>query len=117
MKIDKSKLYKFINIKNIVNFKIMICYDVFLSVEGIINNIGFFSSLPIFVVYLICLFMFYIKDFNLIKAEINKIVFAKKNEQYLEGKIVKINEINPKKRETNFFESFLKKKKLILQLI
>ena len=114
MKIDKSKLYKFMNIKNIVNFKIMICYDVFLSVEGIIHNIGFFSSLPVFVVYLICLFMFYKKDFNLIKAEINKIVFAKKNEQYLEGKIVKINEINPKKRETNFFESFLKKNKINL---
>ena len=102
------------NIKNIVNFKIMICYDVFLSVEGIIHNIGFFSSLPVFVVYLICLFMFYKKDLNLIKAEINKIVFAKKNEQYLEGKIVKINEINPKKRETNFFESFLKKNKINL---
>ena len=108
MTIDKNKLYKFINIKNIVNFQIMICYDVLFSVEGIIQNIGFYSSLPVFVVYLICLFMFYKRDFNIIKAEINKIVFAKKKEKYLDGKIVKINQINqinPKKRKTNFFKS------------
>ena len=105
--VDKNKLYKYINIKNIANFKVMKCYKLVFSAKGIKENIGFYCLLLTVVVYFICLFYFYLKEYKLIKLMINEIVFAKKNERYL-NKIYKFRE-NSKK---NIFENFIEKKKL-----
>ena len=114
IKIDKNKLYKFMNLKYIANFNIMICYKLLLSVKGIVKNIGFYCSLPTIVAYFICQIMFYKKDFKLIKALINKIIFAKKNLKYLEGKRIKIK-VKPKKDRTSVFQSFMSKKGINLE--
>ena len=44
MKINKEKIFeKFIDIKNMINIKIMICHKVLLSKSGLIHNIPFYS--------------------------------------------------------------------------
>ena len=48
MHIDKAKLYKnFIDIKNIANINILVCYKVLFSKKGIIQNYGSFILMPI----------------------------------------------------------------------
>jgi len=79
IKFDKDKLYHFINIKNIVNFKVMLCYNLFFSMNIIKMNIGFYCLIPTIVVYFICISIFYKKDIFLLKAEIKNIVLAKLN--------------------------------------
>ena len=107
--IDKNKLYKFINIKNIANFKMLVCYKLFFSAKGIKINIGYYCLLFILVVYFICLFYFYIKEYKLIKLIINEIVYAKKNEKYLDKKY-KFRKT--KKSKQSVFKVYVKKKKL-----
>ena len=44
MKIDKSKIYKnFIDIKNLANINLLVCYNRLFSKKGILNNYGCFS--------------------------------------------------------------------------
>ena len=107
--IDKNKLYKFINIKNIANFKMFVCYKLFFSAKGIKINIGYYCLLFILVVYFICLFYFYIKEYKLIKLIINEIVYAKKNEKYLDKKF---KERKTEKSKKSAFQNFLENKKL-----
>ena len=84
---DKEKLYeKFVNINNVGNFKLLECYDVLFTKEGISNNIGCFIIIPIIVLYFICIIIFYKRDFKLLKIKINEIIFAKNNIKSLEPK-------------------------------
>ena len=110
--VNKDKLYKFMNIKNIANFKIMICYKLFFSSEGIKENIGFYCLLLTLVVYFICLIYFYKKDYKPLKVIVNEIVFAKKNEKYLEKKY----KFKFDKRKKSVFRSYIQNKKLENQL-
>ena len=80
--IDKNKLYKFMNINTVANFVVMKCYRLFFSIKGIKRNIGFYSFIPIFAMYFICIFIFYLYDYKNLKEKINEIVFAKRNYQY-----------------------------------
>ena len=84
---DKEKLYeKFVNINNIGNFKLLECYDVLFTKEGISNNIGCFIIIPIIVLYFVCIIVFYKRDFKILKTKINEIIFAKNNIKILEPK-------------------------------
>ena len=76
--IDKDKLYKFMDIKNIANFNVMKCLSLLFSPKGIIKNIGFYLNIPTFVMYFVCMIIFYKKEFNILKTKINDIVYAKK---------------------------------------
>ena len=113
--IDKNKLYKFMNIKQIANFQVMKCYRLLLSKKGIIINIGFYCLLPGYFVYFICMIIFYAKEYTLLKKQINEIIFAKKNEKYLDD--INIRRMIEKKkkekriiRKTHIFKTYLKKK-------
>ena len=76
IKFDKDKLIKrFIDIKNIANFKFMKCIK---NVE-LKNNYGFFIYIFIIAIYIVCLFLFYFKFFNLFKWTILSIVNKKKS--------------------------------------
>ena len=113
--IDKSKLYKFMDINQIANFKVMQCYRLLFSKKGIIINIGFYCFLPCFFAYFICIIIFYAKEYKLLKIQINEIVFAKKNEKYLGNinirrKIEKNKKGKKNVRKTHIFKTFLKKK-------
>ena len=63
MKINKTKLYEnFIDIKNIANFKLMVCYNELFSDKGIKNNIAFYVNIPINIFHIIALILFYTKQ-------------------------------------------------------
>ena len=85
--INKTKLYdSFSNIKNIANMEVMKCYNVLFSKEGIKNNIGCYIIIPIVILHLLCIIIFYLRDYKLIKEIIDKIIYVIRN-----GKITENN--------------------------
>ena len=65
IKIDKDKLYdNFINVKNIANINLLVCYKVLFSKKGIKKNYGCFSLIPIILIHFILVFLFWAKDQN-----------------------------------------------------
>ena len=96
IKIDKNKLYKFMDIKKIANFDVLKCYKLIISKVGIITNFGFYLFIPTFIMYIVTILLFYIKEFKLLKKQINDIAFAKKYQKYLEDKRKGKIKIKPK---------------------
>ena len=84
IKIDKNKLYKFMDIKKIANFDVLKCYKLLTSKVGITTNFGLYLFLPTFIMYIVTMIVFLIKDFKLLKKQINDIAYAKKFQKYLE---------------------------------
>ena len=80
IKINKKKLFEnFIDINNIANIKLMKCYEILFSKEGIKNNIAFYSIIPIIIFHIISIFIFYIYQKKAIHNKINNIIYAIKN--------------------------------------
>ena len=92
IKIDKSKLYSFININKIANFDVLKCVNLIIKKEYLISNIGFYTFIPSFISYFIAVIIFLYKDFATVKKEINNFVKAKKNLEYLKEKRKKLIE-------------------------
>ena len=93
-------------LETIMNFNVMKCPHLLFSIKGIKTNIGFCSFIPIFLMYFICIFVFYLNDFNVLKNIINEILFAKQNLKYIDN--TSLNE-----REKSFFLMFISKKKIM----
>ena len=83
MKVDKNMLYQFVDIQNIINFKVMKCYNLLLSINALLKNIGFFVFIPTFIMFFICIIGFYFKEYKIIKNDINEIVEALKKLKYI----------------------------------
>ena len=80
LKINKTKLYEnFIDIKNIANIKILACYKVLFRKNSLKKNIACFSVLPIILLHLIAIIIFYSKEKKKINKKINDIIFAIRN--------------------------------------
>ena len=80
MKINTTELYKnFVDIKNIININILICFNNLFSKDGIIYNVGSFIIIAIIIFHIICIFIFYFKQFKVLKKKIKDISFAIKN--------------------------------------
>ena len=109
IKVDKGKLYNFIDIKKIANFDVLKCYNLVFAKTVTEENIGFYIFLPTLAMYFVCLIYFYIKGFKFLKYQVNEIVFAKRNLKYLINKPEKPLKI---KDEEPIFMSFLRMKKL-----
>ena len=86
IKIDKDKLYNFVNIKNIANFGVLRCINLFSIKERMIPNIGIYSFIPTFVTYIVCIIVFYRVDFKFIKHKIKDLLYALYNQKYLTKK-------------------------------
>ena len=87
--IDKYRLYNnFDNLDNIANIKVMKCYHILFTKEGLLFNIGFFIIIPIIILRLIIIIIFYKRDFPKIKLLIIEIVKMKK---YLNNKEIHEN--------------------------
>ena len=85
MKINtKILLENFKNIKNIANLNILKCFKRLFCKEGIINNIGYYILLFIVIFHIISIFVFYIKQYNLLKKKIKSISYAIINLKLLE---------------------------------
>ena len=100
MHIDKAKLYKnFIDIKNIANINILVCYKVLFSKKGIIQNYGSFILMPIILIHSIIILLFYVKNlFKPLKHIIHNLSFGIIQ---FELKQNKEKEINRFKKENN----------------
>ena len=87
MKINKTKLYKnFIDIKNIANIKLLVCYKKLFSIKGILNNYGSYSLMPIIISNYIIIVIFYSKNlFQNLKDEIKRISIAISNMQIIKA--------------------------------
>ena len=72
-------LENFKNIKNFANINILICYKILFSKLGIIHNIGFYILDVNIIFHIICIFIFYGNQLNIIKNKIKDIIFAKDN--------------------------------------
>ena len=83
IEIDKESLYNFVDITKLINFDVMKCVDLFFDAQRIVGNIGFFVFIPTFVMLFVCIIVFYVREFSLIKKQINEIVEAKKNYDYI----------------------------------
>ena len=80
IKINRKKLFEnFIDINNIANIKLMKCYKILFSKDGINNNIAFYSIIPIIILHITSIFIFYICQKKSIHNKINDITYSIKN--------------------------------------
>ena len=105
----KIIVYKFINLKQLANFDVMKCIKLLFSIIGIKTNIGFYSFFPTIIVYIITLFIFYLKELKRIMNQTDEIIAIKKLIFYPRNK-----ELGPKKKKNklSFFYNFVDKKKI-----
>ena len=141
MNINKGKILdNFKNIKNIVNFKFLKCYNKLFNKEGILNNIGCFILLAAIFFHILTIFIFIMNQFSSIVNKINNILdlsqlskyhLVKENEKEKKAKkekginkkeihrfkdnIISIHKINNKKINTKkhfYIKKFLDKSKI-----
>ena len=102
MNINTTEIFNnFIDIKNIANFHLLICNKVLFTKDGIIHNISFYLMIFIILFHIICIIIFYGKQFNKLKTKIKEIIFGLKY-----TKLIKLNEIP---EEINKFNKSAKK--------
>ena len=86
IKFNKDLLYKkFTDINNVFNIKIIKCFKNVFD-KSIKNNFGFFIILLIILLFIICICIFYIKSFNILRNDINDIILALKEKNKLHSK-------------------------------
>ena len=94
IRFDKDKLLKnFIDIKNVINIKVLKCFREVFN-DSLKNNYGFFILIFIVVLFIICVIIFYAKSYNNIIKDISEIVRTLKTKKIYVGKKV----ISKKKR-------------------
>ena len=110
MDINTTKLYeKFIDIKNILNLKLMICYDVLFIKDGLLHNIAFYAIIIIIIFHFVTIIIFYNNKIYIIKDKIKEISFGinnldlikrKKEKEKLKQKKINITKNKNKKIKT-----------------
>ena len=120
IKINKDKLKrKFKNIKETINLKIMKCYKLLFTKEGIVKNFGNNILLFIILVFIISTIIFTFKSFNVLCLKIKKIYSEKNNNnnnKLTEGYNHKTKKIIKRKikKKSKKNTSLLKRKKNII---
>ena len=95
MKINTTKLLEnFVNIKNIININILICFQQLFSKEGIKNNIGNFIIIIIVLFHITSIFLFYMFHLYVFKIQIQGIFLVLKRFGPIKAKL---NDIKEKK--------------------
>ena len=81
MKIDKSEIIKnFIDIKNIANINLLVCYKILFSIKGLSDNYGSFCLMTVILLNYIIIIIFCAKNsLKKIQCTINDIAFGIKN--------------------------------------
>ena len=75
---SKNLVNNFKDIKKITNIEIVKCYKIVFNIKNIKNNYGFFIFIFIFLLYFLCLNIFYYKSLKNLIKEIKIIVKASK---------------------------------------
>jgi len=94
IELNKNKLLYKLNIKKSSNFKVIKCYKLFLTKNGILKNIGSYILLFIILSNIILLVLFYIKGYNKLYDIIKIIINNKKDNKKNENKIIKFDNNN-----------------------
>ena len=103
---SKNLINNFLDIKKITNIEIVKCYKIVFHMNNIPHNYGFFIITFIFILYCICINVFYCKSLKNLIDEINKIIKTIKNKSNQVTKKEPIKNITKNKRKN------LKKKKI-----
>ena len=105
-KIDVDKLlYKFINVKSLLNFDIVKCHNVLFSKNGLINNIGSYLTLFIILLSLFLSIIFCLSGFNLLFSQMKSIAEMNNN---IKEKQLNTKNYPPKKRKKRIKKEFKK---------
>ena len=94
--INKNLLMNKLDIKNSLNIKILKCYKLLFSKNGLKNNIGNYIMLSIIFIISICLILFLIKDYHKIIDMIYRISSHNKNKKIIPNKNSNYNNNNNK---------------------
>ena len=103
---SKNLINNFLDIKKITNIEIVKCYKIVFHMNNIPHNYGFFIITFIFILYCICINVFYCKSLKNLIDEINKIIKTIKDKSNQVTKKEPIKNITKNKRKN------LKKKKI-----
>ena len=75
VKFDKNKLFQhFTDINKVINIEILKCYKNVFKFKNFIKNYGFFFYSLMLLIYLVILFIFYLKSFSILKNNIKMLV-------------------------------------------
>jgi len=99
IKIDKDKLYKFSNIKNVANFGVLKCLNLLFVKERMITNIGIYFFIPTVISYIVCIILFIKVDFIIIKEKIKDLLYAILNLKYIKNKKESLYKKSKKKKK------------------
>ena len=103
MNINKTKLLEnFKNIKNIINFEFLKCYNKLFNKKGILNNIGFFILLAINLFHILSILIFIIHQFSAIINKINNILDLSHSSKTPLDKKIEIEEKIVKPKTSNY---------------
>ena len=69
-------LKNFRNIKSFTNINFIICYENLKSPKNIFSNVGSYIQILFLIFHIISIFIFYLKQLNLISSQINDIIYA-----------------------------------------
>ena len=95
----KILLNSFIKINNLMNLKMLKCYKNVFNKKNIIKNIGFYVFSILVILNIICVFLFYYKDYNKLFIEIEKLnldYHSTSNKMSNKKDVKKIHKINIK---------------------
>ena len=105
MHIDIDSLYKnFVDFQNIANIKILKCYKVLFNKKYIKKNIGFFISIFIILLHIICIVILFKKDLKLLSNKIDDIYTARQNLKLYEKENKLKSKISKNKKRINITE-------------
>ena len=79
---NRNIIKNFIDFKKITNIEIIKCYRTCFKINNMKNNYGFFIIFFIFILYLICINIFYCKSLKILIGEIIKIMSAINSKEY-----------------------------------
>ena len=104
IRIDKNKLLKsFTDVKGyFTNIDVIKCYKNVFKKKRIFKNIGFFISIYIFVLLVICIILFYVKFFKVLKKQILIIAKTIKLKYKLKKKRLKKFNLGKESEKFNF---------------
>ena len=96
--IDTSKLLnKFINVKSILNFDVLKCTNQLFSKEGLISNIGSYTSLVVILLSIIESIIFCLSGFNILYSQMKTLTQIKNSKSKTVKKNIKRKNFPPKK--------------------
>ena len=85
----KVILTSFYEVLKYSNFEVLKCYKLVLDISILLNNYGSIIMIIYFLIYFICLMVFFVKTFSPLKIEISKLLFKIPKHEDLNNNIIK----------------------------